>query len=71
MDCLGDAEVILFGLEGHFFGQKEWFKTILGPVSCFFCCYYGWLQWSDPERLQSVLHRSGRRRPDDHDHAKP
>jgi hypothetical protein len=50
MDCLGDAEVILFGLEGHFFGQKEWFKTILGPVSCFFCCYYGWLQWSDPER---------------------
>jgi hypothetical protein len=53
MDCLGDAEVILFGLEGHFFGQKEWFKTILGPDSGLFCCYYEWLPWPDPERTPS------------------
>jgi hypothetical protein len=49
MDWLGDIGVILFSLTGSFWGQKEWFKTILGPVSGLFCCYYGWLPWSDPK----------------------
>jgi hypothetical protein len=43
----------LFGLTGFFWGQKEWFKKILGPALCLFCCYYGWLPWSDPERTNS------------------
>jgi len=48
MDCLGDIGVILFRLKGHFGDQKEWFKTILGPVSVIFCCYYSSLPWPDP-----------------------
>ncbi|RLB79691.1 MAG: hypothetical protein DRH24_12130 [Deltaproteobacteria bacterium] len=32
MDCLEDIGVIIFGLKGHFWGQKELFKTILGRV---------------------------------------
>jgi len=51
MDCLGDIGVILFGLKYHFWGQKEWFKTILGPVLGFFSCYYSWLPWPDPKRF--------------------
>jgi len=49
MDYLGDIEVILFSLEGHFGGQKEWFKTILRPVSVIFCCYHSSLSWPDPK----------------------
>ena len=48
IDCLGDIGDLL-GLKGHFRGQKEWFKTILGPVSGLFFCYYNWLSWSDPK----------------------
>ena len=47
MDCLGDVGVILFTLKPQFRGQKEWFKKILEPASGVFCCYYGWLAWSD------------------------
>ena len=32
MDRLADIEVILLGLKRQFRGQKEGFKTILGPV---------------------------------------
>ena len=32
MDYLEDIGVIIFGLKGHFWGQKELFKTILGRV---------------------------------------
>ena len=39
---------ILFSLKGSFGGQKESFKTILGPLSSFFYCYYSWLPWPDP-----------------------
>ena len=47
IDYLGDTGVILFSLKGHFWDQKEWFKTILGPVSVLFCCYYSSLSWPD------------------------
>jgi hypothetical protein len=47
MDYLGDFGVILFDLKPQFRGQKELFKMILGPVLGLFCCYYGWLPWSD------------------------
>ena len=39
---------ILFSLKGSFWGQKESFKTILGPMLGFFYCYYNRLLWSDP-----------------------
>ena len=57
MCCLGDVGVILFGLRGHFWSQKEWFKTILGPVSVLFCCYYGWLPRPDPNRPSPIGNR--------------
>ncbi|RZB36636.1 MAG: hypothetical protein SRB2_01938 [Desulfobacteraceae bacterium Eth-SRB2] len=50
---IGDIGVILFSLKGHFWDQKEWFKTILRPVSVLFCCYYSMLPWSDPKRSQA------------------
>jgi len=50
MGYLGDIGVILFSLKGHFWGQKEWFKTILSPVSVLFCCYYSSLLWPNPKR---------------------
>ena len=25
------------------------FKSISGPILCFFCCYYSWLPWSNPQ----------------------
>ncbi len=56
MDYLEDIEVILFGLKGHFWGQKESFKTILGPVLGLFCCYYSSLPWPDPQAL--LFHHS-------------
>jgi len=55
MDYLGDIGGILFGLKDHFWAKKEWFKTILGPVLCLFCCYYGWLSWSDPKPYLNVV----------------
>ena len=41
---------IIFSLKGPFGGQKESFKTILGPILGFFYCYYSWLPWPDPKR---------------------
>jgi len=40
---------ILFSLKDSFWSQKESFKTILGPILNFFCCYYSLLPWSDPK----------------------
>ena len=40
---------ILFSLKGSFWGQKESFKTILGPMLGFFYCYYSQLPWPDPK----------------------
>jgi hypothetical protein len=57
MDYLGDFGVILFDLKPQFRGQKELFKMILGPVLGLFCCYYGWLAWSDPERPRAERKR--------------
>jgi hypothetical protein len=35
--------------EDSFGGQKESFKTILGPILSFFYCYYRQLLWPDPK----------------------
>jgi hypothetical protein len=40
---------ILFTLKDLFWGQKESFKTILGPFLGFFYCYYSQLPWPDPK----------------------
>ena len=50
-----DRFKILFSLKGLFRGQKESFKTILGPILCFFCWYYSWLQWPDPQCGPNVV----------------
>ena len=51
MDCIGNVGGILFGLRGHFGSQKEWSKTIYGPVLKPFCNYYSWLPRSNPKRM--------------------
>jgi hypothetical protein len=32
---------------------------ILGPDLGFFCCYYGWLPWSDPKPAKVLAGGSG------------
>ena len=39
INCLADIEVILLGLNGQFWAQKEEFKTILGPILDFFVVF--------------------------------
>jgi hypothetical protein len=34
--------------------RNERVMKISGPVLGLFCCYYGWLPWSDPNR-QAIM----------------
>jgi len=45
---------ILFSLKGSFWGQKESFKAILGPMLGFFYCYYNRLPWPDPKYMEKI-----------------
>jgi hypothetical protein len=41
----------MFCLKGTFTGQKESFKTILGTILFYICCYFSWILWPDPDAI--------------------
>jgi len=53
MITLGKSYKMKYSLDKNnqlnFWGQKESFETILGPILGFFFCYYSWLSWPVPK----------------------